>query len=210
MESEMSTTTSTLGGAVWELPPLILYPFNERVAPTTLLASSKAALMLAGVLPSDDSDPDDLRRRLLAGRYAEVRMLFFLGKDVLRWVDQCQEFVGRTPDLQGCDIRTQSFAGLLTGNPPPEVQSKLIAWGVTDYASIFARGVGLNMMFSAPPPFDDLASEFLGSYHRYSDALFRCYMDSRPHRTIAPANFHFSLYASGEYSRILEAEWGES
>jgi len=206
----MSATIPTLGGAVWELPPLILYPFNERVAPATLLESSKAALMLAGMLPGDGSDPDDLRRRLLAGRYAEVRMLFFLGKDVLRWIEQCQEFVGRTPELQGVDIRNQSFAGLLTANPPAEVKSKLIAWGVTDYASIFARGMGLNMMFSSPPPFDVLASEFLGSYHRYSDALFRCYMDSQPHRTIGPANFRFSLYASGEYSRMLETEWGGS
>jgi hypothetical protein len=28
--------------------------------------------MLSGMVPSDGSDPEDLRRRLLAGRYAEV------------------------------------------------------------------------------------------------------------------------------------------
>ncbi len=205
----MSTVT-TLGATIWELPPLILYPFNERVAPATLLESSKAALMLAGMLPDDGADPDDLRRRLLAGRYAEVRMLYFLGKDVLRWIDQCQEFVGRTSELQGVDIRTQSFAGLLTNDPPEEVKVKLKTWGVTDYGSIFGRGVGLNLMFAAPPPFDVLSSDFLGAYHRYSDALFRCYMEAQPHRNIQAANFQFHLYASGEYSRMLELQWGDS
>src|SRR5438105_4498590 len=29
IEREMSSITTTLGGAVWELPPLILHPFNE-------------------------------------------------------------------------------------------------------------------------------------------------------------------------------------
>jgi hypothetical protein len=32
-------------------------------------------------------------------------------------------------------------------------------------------------------------------------------MDSRPYRTVASANFQFILYASGEYSRLLESEW---
>ena len=204
----MSSSTTTLGPAVWELPPLILHPFNERVPPATLLESSKAALMLSGMIPSDGSDPEDLRRRLLSGRYAEVRMLFFLGKDVLRWIEQCKEFADRTPELQGSDICSQSFASLLTGNPPEAVKSKLVAWGVQDFASIFSRGMGLNVMFAAPPPFELLGEEFLGSYHRYADALFRCYMESHPHRTITCANFRFDLYASGEYSKMLETEWG--
>jgi hypothetical protein len=32
-------------------------------------------------------------------------------------------------------------------------------------------------------------------------------MDSQPYRTVASASFHFDLYASGEYSRMLESEW---
>ncbi|PWU10316.1 MAG: hypothetical protein C5B51_04550 [Terriglobia bacterium] len=206
----MSSITTLLGGAVWELPPLILYPFNERVAPSTLLESSKAALVLSGMMPGDGADPDELRRRLLAGRYAEIRMLYFLGKDVMRWVEQCQEFVEHTPELRGIEIRGQSFSGLLTANPPEAVKSKLVTWGVTDYSSIFARGVGLNMMFSGPPPFNILSAEFLGSYHRYSDSLFRCYMELQSHRVITPGNFRFDLYASGEYTRLLEAQWGGS
>jgi hypothetical protein len=75
----MSPPSGTLSG-VWELPPLILYPFNERIPPSTLLDSSKAALMLSGLVPRDGTDPEDLRRRMLSGRYAEVRMLFSWGR----------------------------------------------------------------------------------------------------------------------------------
>jgi hypothetical protein len=198
---------TTLGERVWELPPLILHPFNERVPPSALLENSKAALMLSGLIASDGSDPEDLKRRLLAGRYAEIRMLYFLGKDVLRWIDQCVEWSQRVPELSGAEIRPQSFAALLTADPPESVKEKLVRWGVVDYVSIFTRAIGLNAMFIQPPAFDILAEEFLRYYHRYADFLYRCYMDSEPHGTVASANFRFALYASGEYSRMLESAW---
>ncbi|HTP32923.1 MAG TPA: hypothetical protein VMJ75_12175 [Candidatus Acidoferrales bacterium] len=205
----MSPTT-TLGATVWELPPLILHPFNERVSPSALLDNSKAALMLAGLIPSDGSDADELKRRLLGGRYSELRMLFFLGKDVLRWIDQCADWAERIPELAAAgDVRRQSFAGLLIGCPPALVRDKLVRWGVSDYSSIFARAIGINAVFADPPPCGLLAEEFLRGYHRYADYLYRCYMDSQPHLTITSANFRFDLYASGEYSRMLEAQWGE-
>ena len=103
----MTSPVAALSG-VWELPPLILYPFDERIPPGTLLESSKAALMLSCMVPSYGSDPEDLRRRLLAGRYAEVRMLYHLGKDVLRWIDQCQDLVERTPELRGSDLQARA------------------------------------------------------------------------------------------------------
>src|ERR1700746_2735213 len=109
---------------VWDLPPLILHPFNERVPPSVLLDNSKAALMLSGLIPSDGSDPDELSRRLLAGRYGEIRMLFFLGKDVLRWLEQCTDWVTRVPELSDREWRAQSFAALLTASTPPEVKEK--------------------------------------------------------------------------------------
>ncbi|MGO9255639.1 MAG: hypothetical protein ACLQU1_04965 [Bryobacteraceae bacterium] len=196
-----------LGETVWELPPLILHPFNERVPPATLLENSKAALMLAGLIPDDGTDPEALQRRLLAGRYSEVRMLFFLGKDVFRWIEQCLEWVEREPQLQSAELSGQSFAALLTADPPEAVKEKLLQWGVADYSSIFSRAIGLNALFAEPPPFDRLAEEFLRSYHRYADSLYRCYMDLQPHRTIGNRNFRFQLYASGEYSRLLESEW---
>ena len=203
----MSFPITTLGERVWELPPLILHPFNERVPPSALLENSKAALMLSGLIPSDGSDQEELKRRLLAGRYSEIRMLFFLGKDIFRWIDQCVEWGQRVPELNGSEIRPQSFAALLTADPPEAVKEKLVRWGVVDYVSIFTRAVGLNAMFIQPPAFDSLAEEFLRNYHRYADFLYQCYMESEPYRTVAPANFHFDLYASGEYSRMLESKW---
>jgi hypothetical protein len=193
---------------VWELPPLILHPFNERVPASALLENSKGTLMLSGLIPSDGSDQEDLRRRLLAGRYAEVRMLFFLGKDIFRWIEQCVDWGQRVPELSGAQVRPQSFAGLLTANPPEAVKEKLIRWGVVDYHSIFMRAIGLNAMFAEPPAFDMLAEEFLRNYHHYADSLYACYMASQPHQAITPVNFRFGLYASGEYSRLLESEWG--
>ena len=203
----MPSPEATLCG-LWELPPLILHPFNERLSPRALLDSSKAALMLSGMVPTDGSDPDDLRRRLLAGRYAEVRMLYYLGKDVLRWIEQCLDLVEHTPELQGNDLRVQSFAGLLTANPPDNVREKLLSWGVTDFAAVFARAIGLNSIFTEPPKFDLLTGQFLASYHHYGDALFQCFMELQPFRKISAANFQFDLYASAEYSRLLEQQWG--
>jgi hypothetical protein len=203
----MSTPITTLGETEWVLPPLILHPFNERVPPSTLLENSKAALMLSGLIPSDGSGEDELKRRILAGRYGEIRMLFFLGKDVFRWIDQCIEWTERIPELREVEIHGPSFAGLLTSNPPPAVKEKLTRWGVLDYVSIFSRAIGLNALFAQPPAFESMAEEFLRNYHRYADFLYRCYMESQPQRQIAPKNFRFELYASGEYSRMLESEW---
>ena len=203
----MSTPTGTLGETVWELPPLILHPFNEHLPPAALLENSKAALMLAGLIPDDGTDPEALQRRLLSGRYGEVRMLFFLGKDVFRWIAQCLEWAAREPLPGFADLQGQSFAALLTADPPEAVRQKLLQWGVADYGSIFSRAIGLNAMFAEPPHFDRLAEDFLRSYHRFADALHRCYMDLHPYRTISKRNFRFQLYASGEYSRLLESEW---
>lgn len=204
----MSSAITTLGETVWDLPPLILHPFNERIAPSTLLESSKAALMLSGLIPNEGADTEDLKRRLLSGRYAEMRMLFFLGKDVFRWIDQCVECAQRVPEFGGLGIRRQSFAGLLTKDAPEAVKEKLVSWGVVDYVSIFSRAIGMNAVFVQPPAFETLNEDFLRNYHRYPDFLYRCYMESEPHESLSHSNFRFTLYASGEYSRMLESEWG--
>jgi hypothetical protein len=202
-----ATSTKAFGETIWELPPLILHPFNERVPASALLDNSRAALMLSGLIPHDGTDDDELHRRLMAGRYGEMRMLYFLGKDVLRWVGQCVEWAEREPSVAGVELYPQSFVGLLISSTPPSVKEKLGRWGVVDYTSIFSRAVGLNVMFAQPPAFEAVSEEFLRNYHRYSDALHRCYLAVQPHRALTAANFRFEVYASGEYSRILESEW---
>jgi len=204
----MAASTAQTHEAAWNLPPLILHPFNEQIPPATLLENSKAALMLSGLLPGDGTGEEELHRRVMAGRYAEVRMLFFLGKDVLRWLDHCLDSVSRDEALLASGIKRQSFAGLLIARPPDPVKEKLSKWGVSDFSSIFSRAIGLNMLFAEPPSRTALTEEFLRNYHRYADALYRCYVESEPHRAIVPVEFPFELYASGEYSRLLESEWG--
>jgi len=194
---------------VWDLPPLILHPFNEHTPPSALLANSKAALMLSGLIPSDGTDPEELSRRILAGRYSEIRMLFFLGKDVFRWLEQCMDWATHAPELREREWRPQCFAALLTAGTPVEVKEKLTRWGVSDYISIFRRAIGLNTMFANPPAFGDLAEEFLRDYHKYADSLYQCFMEMEEHSALDSRRFHFVLYASGEYSRMLESQWEE-
>jgi hypothetical protein len=202
-------TPIPLDQTTWNLPPLILHPFNEHIPPSVLLDNSKAALMLSGLIPSDGTDPDELGRRIMTGRYGEIRMLYFLGKDILRWLEQCIDWATREPELERQEWRAQSFAEILTSSAPDEVREKLSQWGVTDYASIFRRAIGLNALFATPPEFGDLAEEFLRNYHRYADSLYRSYMEMEPGGALDTKRLTFGLYASGEYSRMLESQWEE-
>ncbi|MBZ5578752.1 MAG: hypothetical protein LAP40_19495 [Acidobacteriia bacterium] len=196
------------GTQVWELPPLILHPFNEHVSPTALLENSRATLMLSGLVANDGTEPEILMRRLLSGRYAETRMLFFLGKDILRWMGQCVEGTKRARELEGSGLEKQSFAELLIAHPPEAVKAKLTQWGVVDHAAIFSRAIGLNTLFARPPEFDLLSEEFLQHYHRYADHLYASFLESEPYGPARAAQFRFEIYASGEYARLLETEWG--
>src|SRR4051812_10212260 len=135
----MSPATNPAEEDVWHLPPLILHPFNERVPPSALLENSRASLMLSGLIPHDGTEEEVLQRRILNGRYAELRMLYFLGKDLMRWVDQCVEWASRAIAGSDAEISAQSFVGVLTTNPPDAVKQKLLGWGVSDYVSIFTR-----------------------------------------------------------------------
>jgi hypothetical protein len=206
----MPRFTTSFGETVWDLPPLILHPFNEKISPATLLENSKTALMLSGIIPNDGVDRENLRQKLLAGRHSEVRMLYYLGKDIFRWVDQCLECASRVPELKNAGFRRQSFASLLASTPPMPVKEKLIRWGVSDFPAIFSRAVGVHAIFKEPPFFEQLADDFLNHYHRYADGMFRCYLESESHCLLDPRNFRFDLYASGEYTRLLESEWETS
>jgi hypothetical protein len=163
--------------------------------------------MLAGLAKRDGMDDEALHRRVLAGRYTELRMLYFIGKDVMRWLDQCTEWSATVPQLKDANIRRQSFARLITVAPPDDVREKLTSWGVTDYLSIFTRAIGFNSLFGEPPAFEALGQDFLLFYHRYGDLLYQAFMETEAHGVITAANFRFQLYASGEYSRLLESKW---
>ena len=195
--------------ATHKLPPLILHPFADQSGPPKVLESSRASLMLQGLLPSGQQTPEDLERALLEGRYQEIRMLFYVGKDVLRWVGQCMEHVSRYPELQTSACQPQSFAAYLVQNPPAEVVSKLKRWGVSNHKSIFSRALGLNVILADMPPQEMFAPDFLRHYHRYADQMFHCHLGQTPFADPEQLGFEFEIFASGEYSRMLERGWEE-
>jgi len=197
-------------GAVFSLPPLILHPFADAAAPNRLVASSRASLALQGLLPAGESSREDLDRMLLDGRFSEMRMLYYVGKDLVRWIEQCLELVERQSHRMPPGVKYQSFAGLLVDDAPVEVQDKLRKWGVADYKAIFARALGLNCLFANVPTRDLVSDEFVRNYFRYADQLFACRQNQSPFTTIGSKIFRFELYSSGEYSRMLERSWEDS
>jgi hypothetical protein len=200
----MNTMTSAT-----TLPPLILHPFADAGGPDKLVESSRASLMLQGLLPSGERSPDELDRALIEGRYCEIRMLFYVGKDLVRWIEQCLEHVDRG-ELRNTGIKYQSFAAYLVNHTPAAVQTKLRKWGVADYKSIFTRALGLNAILAGVPQRELLADDFIRNYYRYADQIFACRQAQAAFTDIADIGFEFDIYASGEYSRMLEREWADS
>lgn len=187
------------------LPPLILHPFSGGQGPDALLEGSRASLALQGIVESDE-DQFVLQRRVLAGRYQEVRMLLFLGKDIFRWMQQC---AGHLQAAGGRDRRIveQSFAALVVEDPPQCVRLKLESWGVTDRRAIFSRAIGIHSLFAEPPGEETLSPIFLRNYHRFADHAYICYQHLQPFLPLDSATCHFEIYASEEYARLLSEKW---
>jgi hypothetical protein len=196
-----------VGQKTWKLPPLILHPFSDAGGPEKLLESSRADLMLQGLLPHRDLTQDQLERKLLEGRYCEIRMLFYLGKDVVRWIEQCLEFAGRDDNLRGLGLKFQSFADLLISGTPAKMREKLKQWGVLDYRAIFARAIGINSVFAQLPAPEALSPVFIREYFRYADQMFTCRQNAVRCPPIRAEQFDVDLFASGEYTRMLERQW---
>jgi hypothetical protein len=205
---QTSPSRSTLANSTQKLPPLILHPFADAGGPDKLVESSRASLMLQGLLPTGERTTDELDKSLLEGRYCEIRMLFYVGKDLIRWIEQSLEHVERQPGFDP-GIKFQSFAAYLVHNTPVAVQAKLRKWGVADFKSIFMRALGLNAILADVPDRGVLADDFVRNYYRYADAIFLCRQSQAPYTDIAHLNYEFDIYASGEYSRMLEREWSE-
>jgi len=195
--------------ATHKLPPLIIHPFADQSGPGKVVESSRASLMLQGLLPAGQQSAEDLERTLLEGRYQEVRMLFYVGRDVVRWIEQCMEHVKRNPELQGSSFQPQSFAAYLVQNPPAEVASKLKKWGVSNHKSIFSRALGLNIILADMPPQETFSPDFLRHYHRYADQMFHTHLGQTTFAAPEQLGFEFEIFASGEYSRMLEKGWAE-
>jgi hypothetical protein len=206
----MPTPTDRSVHPRWTLPPLILHPFSGPSGPDRILESSRANLMLQGILPRDQRSDDELKRNLLDGRYHEIRMLFYVGKDLERWMEQCAEYAGSHPDLSARGITEESFADLLVESPPEGVIEKLRTWGVVNHAALFSRAIGIRSIFTEPPSITLLARTFLVNYYRYADQMYACRLKLAPFAELTSREFHFDLYASREYAQLLEKQWQDS
>ena len=192
----------------WQLPPLILHPFSGGRSVDELLAGSKAALELQGLSgsgPSSLDEEDELERRILIGRYQEIRMLTFLGKDIFRWLNQCVDFIDRSGKNDKFSV--QSFAGLIVEQPPSGVREKLERWGVTDRRAVFSRAIGIHTLFASPPPLETLSPTLLKNYHRFADHAYICFQHLKPFHELDAKQFDFEIYASEEYARLLSDQW---
>ena len=181
----------------WTLPPLILHPFSGPSGPDKIVESSRA----------NHRSEEELHRKLYEGRYQEVRMLFYVGKDLERWMEQCQDYISRIPELEGRDIQPISFVDMLVHRAPRHIVDKLKGWGVVNHAALFSRAVGLRGVFQDMPPIYLLSQEFLLNYYRYADHMFSCRLKLAPFSAIEPKDFQFELFASREYSQLLEEQW---
>jgi hypothetical protein len=202
------STSARLPEHVRKLPPLILHPFSDAHAPEKLTLSARASLILNGLVPPEEVNEEELNRRVLEGRYSEIKMLFYLGKDVERWMEQCMEVVARDAGLHDRGIEPESFAELLIEDAPAAVREKLHGWGVVDYRAIFRRALAVRSLFAAVPEMPALAPGFLRSHHRYADCIYKCRLEGVNCAKLNSAEFRFDVFASGEYVRLLEKEWG--
>src|SRR5579864_3848465 len=121
-ESSFGTAPAFAQNAVQTLPPLILHPFADAGGPGKLVESSRANLKLQGLLPQGEASREDLDRALLDGRYSELRMLYYVGKDLARWIEQCVEFADHNRADLPAGITFQSFAAMLVQDAPANIQ----------------------------------------------------------------------------------------
>ena len=193
--------------ATFKLPPLILHPFSSTEDSSVLVESSRASLVLQGLLPENGQSLEDLDKSLLRGRYAELRMLFYVGKDLHRWLEQCVEVTNAHATLSERHFLPGSFTPLLIEHVPPSVRLKLETWGVLDFTALFRRALGLHMVFSEPPAANSLNPDFLRRYHRYVDQWFELRRSQHSSPQLDVREFIYEVYASGEYTQMLEDTW---
>jgi hypothetical protein len=170
-----------------QLPPLVLHPCDHQFDPSRL---------------SDVLNCDTSAKCFLEARYAELRMLCFVGKDINRWLGQCLDTA-----LADSGISEASLIGLLLFDPPSRVVRKMQDWKINNSQVIFSRALGLNAVYPHPPEPDGISEALLRDMHHYADALFDCRFKLRYELELHSQEYDFEIYSSAEYARILSNEW---
>jgi hypothetical protein len=205
--TELSMNSPTLES--FRLPPLILHPFSGPEDTSALMESSRASLVLQGFLPHEEAPAADLDQQLLRGRYAELRMLFYIGKDLTRWMEQCAESAILSGHFEGQRIKPETFAVFLVQHVPDHVRFKLESWGVLDFCALFRRSIGLHSVFHEFPLTETFSPDFLRRYHRHLDLWYEQRLRESVFDRPQPHQCTFDLFASGEYTLMLEQSWGD-
>ena len=209
MKATVEPHTNASRVEAFRLPPLILHPFSGPEDTSVLMASSRASLALQGFLPRPEGAAHNLDEQLLRGRYAELRMLFYIGKDLNRWMEQSAESAELSGQFIGRRIRPETFGAFLVQHVPQHVRAKLEAWGVADFTALFRRSIGLHSIFRDFPGPENFSVDFLRRYHRHLDQWFEMRMRETVFERAEAHEFVFDLYASGEYTTMLEQSWSE-
>jgi hypothetical protein len=209
LEAITKSSTNFPTMELFRLPPLILHPFSGPEDTSALMESSRASLVLQGFLPPTETPADDLDQQLLRGRYAELRMLFYIGKDLTRWMDQCAESAVFSGQFAGQRIKPETFAAFLVQHVPDHVRMKLESWGVLDFCALFRRSIGLHSVFHEFPLPEAFSPDFLRRYHRHLDLWYEQRLRDTVFDRPQSRQFTFDLFASGEYTLMLEQSWGE-
>ena len=173
-----------------ELPPLILHPFGSSED------SSSLADRNLGLAPA-------LAR--LKSRYAELCMLCSIGRDLNQWISECLE--GAQP---ADGVTASSYISLLLFDAPRNVKTKMADWGVPYYQTIFSRALGLNLVYPLAPAPDAISESLLESFHVYADSLFDLRLHMSPGAELHGQDYTFDIFASHEYTQLLESEWANA
>ena len=189
---EPETVFSVENARVFHLPPLILHPFSDA-----------AEVERLGAILGEDEPA----LRLLKARYAEIRMLCFIGKDLNRWIGTCREFLSQNPDPSAQAISESNLIALLLLSTPDAVRSKLTAWGVQNFESVFSRALGLSYIFCHAPDPETLAVNFIENFREYADLLYRFRADAPGPGVPVNVRLEFDLFASKEYLASFEKDW---
>lgn len=207
MELLAENSQQAVINTMYRLPPLILHPFSGPEDATVLMESAHASIALQGWLPTSGESREVLDGKLLKGRYAELRMLYYIGKDLVRWMEQCVESVEASGNAQNARLSPETFGIILVQQIPDAVRQKLVSWGVLDFSALFRRSIGLHSIFREFPTQESLTPEFLRKYHRHLDQWFEYRMRESAYDRLQPSQFSFDLFASGEYTMLLEQSW---
>jgi hypothetical protein len=106
-------------------------------------------------------------------------------------------------------IRKPAHPVLLVQSIPAHIRAKLESWGVLDFSALFRRAIGMHSVFAELPAASALSLEFLRRYHRHLDHWYEYRLRESAFDRPEPGEFTFDLFASGEYTMMLEQSWEE-